>query len=91
MVGSDSIVLPKPAVDHDLSLAGRCEPLGIEHFVTQRAVEALVVSVLPWRSRIDPDWFGAGGRKPFPEAFTGELGPLSDRILVYCFDLILHS
>ncbi len=41
------IVFFEPAVDDDLGLAGRREPFGVEDFSTQRAVETLVVSILP--------------------------------------------
>jgi len=45
---TDVIVLAKPLVDDDLRLTGRYEPLGIEHFASQCAVEPLIVAVLPW-------------------------------------------
>ena len=49
------IVLAEPVIDNDLCLPGRCEPLGVEHLVAQRAIEALVISALPGRSGIDLD------------------------------------
>ena len=44
----DVIVLSEPLIDHDLSLFGCGKPLGIENLVAERAVEALIVSILPW-------------------------------------------
>jgi hypothetical protein len=44
---ADVVVLPEPCVDDDLRPPGRREPLGVENFTPQRAVEALVVAVLP--------------------------------------------
>ena len=44
---SDVIVLAQPCVDDDLRLTRGGEPLGVEQFGAQCAVEALVVSVLP--------------------------------------------
>lgn len=45
---ADVTVLAKPLVDDDLRLESVSEPLGIEHFASQCAVEPLVVAVLPW-------------------------------------------
>jgi len=41
------IVLPEPEIDDDLRLSSRREPLSIQDFAAQRAVEAFVVAVLP--------------------------------------------
>ena len=56
---SHVIVLGDPLIDHDLRLPGGCEPLGVEHLAPQRTVEALVISVLPGRPRIDLDGLDA--------------------------------
>ena len=40
------IVLLEPVVDDDLRLLGRFGPFRVQNLSTQRAVEALVVSVL---------------------------------------------
>ena len=61
------IVLAEPLIDHDLRLRGCCEPLGVEHLATQRAVELLVISVLPGRSRIDLDGLDANACEPVQE------------------------
>jgi hypothetical protein len=47
LMRADVVVLPEPLVDDDLGLAGRDEPLGIEHLSAQRAIEPLVVAILP--------------------------------------------
>lgn len=52
-VRTDGIVMTPPAFDHDLRLLERVEHLTFEQFVTQTRVEALDVSVLPWRARCD--------------------------------------
>ena len=44
---ADVIVLLQPRVDDDLRLPCRREPLGIENLAPQRAVEALVITILP--------------------------------------------
>jgi hypothetical protein len=45
-VGADGIVVPAPLLDQDLGLDERVEHLHVEQFVTQLAVEALVVAIL---------------------------------------------
>ena len=54
-MGAGVVVLPEPAIDHDLCLLGRCEPFGIDNFAAERSIEPFVVSVLPGRARVDPD------------------------------------
>ena len=73
---SHVIVLAEPLIDYDLCLPGCCEPLGVEHLATQRAVEALVISVLPRRSRIDLHGWYAHPRQPILERRGRELGPI---------------
>src|SRR5919199_6471483 len=41
------VVVPPPALDHDLGLAQRVEDLAVEQLVAQPRVEALNVAVLP--------------------------------------------
>ncbi len=64
---ADPVVLFKPDIDDDPSLACGREPLGVEAFAAECSVEALVVAVLPGRSRIDPDGLNADTLKPVPE------------------------
>ena len=61
------IVLAEPLIDCDLCLPGSCEPLDVEHLAPQRTVEALVISVLPGRSRIDLDGLDANACEPVQE------------------------
>ena len=61
---SSVVVLFEPLINDDLSLLGRREPLGIEDLPTKCAVEALVVSILPRRSRMDADRLDADTSKP---------------------------
>jgi len=48
----DMIVLPEPNIDDGLCLVDCAEPLSIEHFGPQCAVEAFVISILPRAARI---------------------------------------
>ena len=61
---SDLIVLPEPGIDCDLSLFGGVEPFRVEHFASKCPVEAFVVSILPWRARIDLQRLGADPFQP---------------------------
>lgn len=66
LMQADLVVLPEPAIAHDRRLLGGRELLCIQNLVSERAVEPFVVSVLPVRSRIDPDMVQhrVEGRKP---------------------------
>ena len=44
MVRSDLVVLPEPNIDSDLGLPCGVKPFGVEHFFSQGAVKAFVVS-----------------------------------------------
>ena len=54
---SDLVVLPEPNIDSDLGLYGVVEPFSVKEFFSQGAVKAFVVSIFPWRARIDLHWF----------------------------------
>ena len=47
-MGPYGVVLALPDIDGGLSLPKGMEPLRIEHFTAQRAIEPLVVAVLLW-------------------------------------------
>ena len=47
MMWPDLVVLLQPDIDGDLSLFGCMKPFGVEDLAAERAVEALVVLVLP--------------------------------------------
>ena len=67
------IVLLEPVIDDDLGLLGRCEPFGIENLPAQCSVEALIVAILPGRSRVDADRLDANASKPVLQRVGGEL------------------
>ncbi len=52
---SGVVVLPEPAIDHNLCQLGRCEPFGIENLAAERSIEPLILSFLPGRAQVDPD------------------------------------
>src|SRR3546814_3768768 len=54
-----------PSLDQDPGLGERVEDLAIEQFIAQRPVEALAVSILPWRSGGDVERLHADLRQPF--------------------------
>ena len=43
-MGSELVVLPKPNIDGDLGLSCGVDPFRVEHFFSQGAVKAFVVS-----------------------------------------------
>lgn len=73
---ADVIVLPEPAIDDDLGLFGGGELSRVEDLAAQGAVEALVVSILPGRTGVDPNGLHANALKPGPESLSGELRPV---------------
>src|SRR3546814_14552268 len=62
---SDGVVMSPPGFDQDAGLGERVEYLAIEQFIAQRPVEALAVSILPWRSGGDVERLHADLRQPF--------------------------
>src|SRR3546814_13582270 len=62
---SDLVVMSPPGFDQDAGLGERVEDLAIEQFIAQRPVEALAVSILPWRSGGDVERLHADLRPPF--------------------------
>jgi len=72
-VRPDGVVIPAPTLDQYLRLLQRVEDLAVEHLVPELAVEALVVTVLPWAARFDEQCLHANPRQPFPHRDRGEL------------------
>ena len=70
------IVLVEPRGDHSAGLFDARKPLSIQHLAAERAVEPLVVSILPRRARIDLDWLDANSMQPSLQRFGDELGPV---------------
>src|SRR3546814_5184645 len=68
-----------PSLDQDPGLGERVEDLAIEQFIAQRPVEALAVSILPWRSGGDVERLHADLRQPFlhrrRDKFRAIVGP----------------
>jgi hypothetical protein len=54
---SDLVVLPEPNIDSDLGLPCGVKRFGVEHFFSQGAVKAFVVSIFSRAARIDLHWF----------------------------------
>ena len=85
-----------PIFDHDLGLLQCVEDLAVEQFVTQFAVEAFAIAVLPWASRFDVSGLGTNRSNPIPESLRDKLRPVvrayvsgnaaRDEQLAECFD-----
>src|SRR3954471_24263770 len=63
-VRPDGVVVAAPIFDLDLSLPQRNEDLEVEQLVTELAVEALHVPVLPRAALLDVGGLGPDGRDP---------------------------
>ena len=50
-VRSDRIVVLSPLLDQDGGFLQRIEDLSVQELVPEFAVKALIIAVLPWRSR----------------------------------------
>ena len=80
------VEVPAPGFDDHLGLAARPEPLHVQAFVTELAVEALPRTVLPGLARIDQRGLDAKGAVTsaestihFSNARDTNSGPLSER------------
>ena len=69
----DVVVMPAPDFDHDASLLATAEPFERQAFVTEFAVEALVVAVLPGFARIDQCGVYLRVAEPFEDRVADEL------------------
>ena len=64
-MGPFVIVMMPPLLDNDLGLFLACEPFPAEAFVSEFAVEAFDIAVLPGRSRFDKGRTDAMACEPF--------------------------
>ncbi len=71
---SFGVVVVPPAFDDGLGLTKRVEDFTVQQFVSQAPVEALAVSVLPGRSRLDECRLGPNGFDPASNRFRNKLG-----------------
>ena len=67
------VVVPPPALNHNLCFPQRVEHLAIEQFVTQPRVETLDIAVLPRTARRDVDRPGAQHGNPSLHSLGDEL------------------
>lgn len=73
---ADGVVLAKPLIDDDFGLFRGCEPLRVEHFMSQGSIEAFVIAILPWRAWIDMQRFDFDFSKPGLKLLSNELRPI---------------
>ena len=66
------VVLP-PLFDQDLRLGQAVEDFAVEQLIAEPGVEALAISVLPWRTGLDVGRSGANGGDPVPHRLCDEL------------------
>ncbi len=72
-MGPDGVVVPPPPLDEHLRLEECVEDLPLQQFVTERAIEALDVAVLPGRTRLDVQRLYSDTPKPLPNSLCREL------------------
>ena len=72
-MGSEGIVHPPPLLDGYRCLGQCVEDLTVQELVSQFAVEALVVAVLPRTARRDVEGLGPQPGQPSPHQFRREL------------------
>ena len=73
-MGADRVVLPPPVLDNDLGLLQRKEQFPIQQLISELAVEALVVAVLPRAAGFDKERFYPNMCKPLPHGRGCKLG-----------------
>ena len=69
----DSVVLSAPVLDENLCLFESVEDLNIEQAISELAVEAFTVSVLPRGVRFDEQRGGSKSAQPFTHCLGCEL------------------
>src|SRR4051812_43912274 len=74
------IVVAPPVFDYDLRLLQCVEEFSVQQLITQFAVEALAIAVLPRTSGFDVSRPGADGSYPLAKSQGDESGPLSERM-----------
>ncbi len=67
------VVVNPPTIDQDLGFTQRVEDLAVEQLVSEFAVEALDVPVLPWTPGLDVQRGHAHFAQPVPHHIGGEL------------------
>ena len=68
--------MPPPGFDQHLRLGEAVENLAVEEFVAQRPVEALIIAILPWRSRCDVERLHVDLAEPFLHSVGDKLGAI---------------
>lgn len=73
---SHLVVVTPPVSDHVTCLSQRREPVLVQAFVAERAVEAFDVAVLHWAPRFDEKVLDAVLLRPGDKGAAGELGAI---------------
>ena len=72
-MGSDGVVVVAPLLDENLGFPEAVEDFTVKQFVSQLAVEAFAISILPGAARLDVKCLGTHTRKPAPHDLGGHL------------------
>jgi hypothetical protein len=75
-VWPDGVVVPAPLFDQNLRLLQCVEDFSVQQLIAQLTVEALVVTVLPWRSRLDEQGLHTDPCQPVSDSNCRELAAI---------------
>ncbi len=75
-VGTFCVVVSPPLFDQDLCFAQAVEDFAVEQLVSEPAVEAFTVSVLPRAARFDVGRLGANGGDPVSDSLGDKFRPI---------------
>jgi len=70
---ANRVVMPSPAFDEDSCLLQSVEDFSIEKLIAQLAVEAYIISVLPWAAWFDVKCFDTDTAQPVTHSVGGKL------------------
>ncbi|CTQ63541.1 hypothetical protein LA5094_06347 [Roseibium album] len=70
------IVVFPPLFNQDLRFLQAVEGFSVKQFISETGVEALAVSVFPWRTRFDVRGLGTHSVDPVPDGLSNEFRPV---------------
>ena len=70
------IVMFPPLFNQDLRFFQAIEDFSVQQLISEAGIEALTVSVFPWRTRFDVCGLGTHSVDPVPDGLSNELRPV---------------
>ncbi len=75
-----SAVLPSQLLDQDFGFLQCVEDLRIQELITELAVEAFAVPILPWTAGLDLEWLHIQPIEPVPYGLGHNSGPWTEKL-----------